>query len=615
MFQIRIILYVIFLIVFASPLFAGTYYVDSNGGSTWANCEHNAAPSGAKSGSNACSVKTANANAVAGDTIYIRGGSYTIDDTFAGANPGINPANSGTAGNPITYIIYGDETALFTGDGTMNRSHAVYIRERSYIRVSGLDFTLCNTFLTIDGRQRQNPFKDVGANYNIIDNCTFRQVRYNDNDGSTAAWRGSTIYHNASHNWVHDCTFQAYGAFTPTQDVGVLFELGLGTTSTDQSNYNTIENNHMYQAGHHVLGINTGRYTVVRNNYTHNEGWYAGPGCEGFENGVCGYRVVSMTGAIEYSGYALLEDNRIAYGAYNGGPHLATGASGSGLTIGTPYNIVRYNEFYANALFGARFGSSLSPQLASYNRVYNNTFYHNGYGADDDYKAIDSYRGGLSFYISNCSAVQGNVVKNNIFYDQWAEKNKKSGTLYYPAIFTVNASVDACNTVENNHVDGATYNKYGTPWTGSADPLFTDPTIDDPSDTSKPDLSLQSGSPCIDTGTYLTQANSSGSSSTSLTVDDARYFQDGSWGSDLARSTLHADWIAIGTLDNIAQISSINYDTNTINLVSPITWDDNAFIWLNRKSDGERVRYGTAPDMGAHEFFYILPPQNLRIVK
>jgi len=78
-------------------------------------------------------------------------------------------------------------------------------------------------------------------------------------------------------------------------------------------------------------------------------------------------------------------------------------------------------------------------------------------------------------------------------------------------------------------------------------------------------------------------------------------FQDGTWGSDLARGvTLFPDWIAIGTVGNVVQISSINYDTNVITLASPMTWSDKAPIWLYKNSSGVRVLYGTAPDIGAH---------------
>jgi hypothetical protein len=64
--------------------------------------------------------------------------------------------------------------------------------------------------------------------------------------------------------------------------------------------------------------------------------------------------------------------------------------------------------------------------------------------------------------------------------------------------------------------------------------------------------------------------------------------------------TLFPDVIAIGTIGNTVQISSINYSTNTITLATPMTWANGAPIWLYKNSSGQQVLYGTAPDLGAH---------------
>ena len=147
----------------------------------------------------------------------------------------------------------------------------------------------------------------------------------------------------------------------------------------------------------------------------------------------------------------------------------------------------------------------------------------------------------------------------------------------------------------------AGYDTVSNNWlTASGNPKFANPDISDPTSTTLPDLTLQSSSPAIDGGTYLTQANGSGKSSTTLKVDDALYFQDGTWGSSLAN--MSADYIAIGTVSNTVQISSINYTTNTITLASAKTWADDAKIWLYKKSDGTVVLNGVAPDYGAAEF-------------
>ena len=132
-----------------------------------------------------------------------------------------------------------------------------------------------------------------------------------------------------------------------------------------------------------------------------------------------------------------------------------------------------------------------------------------------------------------------------------------------------------------------------------------------------PNLNLTSSSPAIDQGGALTfVGNSDTGSGTSLIVDDAGYFQDRTWGPSYA--DIEADWIAVGALGNVVQISSINYSTNTITLASSITRNDGDPVWLYKKSDGTQVLYGSAPDAGAYEFsqMEVVPsaPTNLRII-
>jgi hypothetical protein len=161
------------------------------------------------------------------------------------------------------------------------------------------------------------------------------------------------------------------------------------------------------------------------------------------------------------------------------------------------------------------------------------------------------------------------------------------------------------------------------------DPQFTNPDITNVSSKTLPDLSLKASSGAIDGGTYLTTATNAGSNSTTLTVADALYFQDGTWGSDLAKAsaglggTMQADWIAIGSVSNVVQISSVSYGAynnpvGTITLASPMTWNNADHIWLYKKSDGALVLSGAAPDYGASEYVgtkvTVAPPTNLQVV-
>jgi hypothetical protein len=121
------------------------------------------------------------------------------------------------------------------------------------------------------------------------------------------------------------------------------------------------------------------------------------------------------------------------------------------------------------------------------------------------------------------------------------------------------------------------------------------------------DFHLTTGSPAIGAGAPLTTANASGSNSTTLTVADAWFFQDG-WGFPIGTGLGHVspDWIRIGNSTTI-QIApnGINYSTNTITLASPASWNNADPIYLYQDSSGTVVLSGANPDVGALPFISI----------
>ena len=125
---------------------------------------------------------------------------------------------------------------------------------------------------------------------------------------------------------------------------------------------------------------------------------------------------------------------------------------------------------------------------------------------------------------------------------------------------------------------------------------------------SSTDLHLQAGSPARGAGTHLTTvASTDKGSGTSLIVNDAGFFQDGS-------GIVNADWIRVGA-SNTVQIASISYSTNTITLASPITRSPGTPVYLYKASNGAVVLSGAAPDIGAHPYQGAAPttPTNLSI--
>jgi hypothetical protein len=98
-------------------------------------------------------------------------------------------------------------------------------------------------------------------------------------------------------------------------------------------------------------------------------------------------------------------------------------------------------------------------------------------------------------------------------------------------------------------------------------------------------FSLNSTSPCIDAGDWLTYTNGTGTG-TIVTLDNARYFYDGY---DLT----DGDIIQVGTDKNL-KIMEVNYNTKQITVNRSFTWADNDHVSFTYSN--------SAPDIGALEY-------------
>ena len=617
------------LFVLPGSAIAGTYWVSPAGQATWADCQTKAPLDGAA----ACSLATANNNAVAGDTIYLRGGTYRQTDSSGCGNNyecGIDPRNRGTAEARITYSAYAGETPIITADAGTTLSRGIAIRQGTgrgvgtYIRVTGITFHNLYSWASLYNY----------ANNNEIDHCTFSSDTGADFGGgaglliNSMCQGGSSWQCYSKHNWIHHNTFlRVHGSGTqPCHEGADMIRIGQAysssadnTSTSEQSDYNTVEYNLIAYAGHAVMDT-YGGYNVVRGNVMHNEGWipdYSGGGCSfpPMPNGKYGHRGLQTTEDFGRSTQnVLVEGNRFGFSSAN--PNNPGDAN---YVISSPTTIVRYNYSFGGhqSGIGTKYAaySAGADALASRGRggtgplkvrIYNNTTFWNGH----TYPYMKSAQPGCSTCpgklagINVDSGARDIVVKNNIAY------NNYSHTLYGADI-----TVDSGRNPSDYPSVVTSVRNWQTP---NGDPKFTNPDLRDPTSVTLPDLTLQPSSPAIDGGVHLTLARGSGSNSTTLVVDDAMYFQDGTWGSDLARgNTFFPDWIAVGSTANVVQIDRIDYSTNTLILASPISWSDKAPIWLYRKSDGRVVLAGSGPDFGANEFGVgaPLPPGSPRIIR
>ena len=604
---------VIMLFAVALPSMAAVHWVSPTGTAAWGNCVGTTALSGTA----ACSLATANSSAAAGDTVYLRGGTYNL-----GGGSGIQPTHSGSSPSAmITFQAYTGETPTLTGG-----SDPFWLSGVSYISIKGI--TVSGSFASTWGRI------DNGGNHNEIAFSTFISTS---GGGPTMLITGASNQKWATHNWIHDNHFSVSGQANGdagkgcTDGGGDVLNIGVSqgayNNSADNDNNNTVENN-FFEHAPHANWDNYGMYSVFRNNIVHNEPW--SPGCPSYTNsptytntaynGMFAHRNFQITEDYNRTGtFVLVEGNRSGYAGVNNANDGADGFS-----LAAPQNLVRYNFFFAAMNPGLMFkyywsaGPNSGGHGGTYNRVYNNTFYSNGngypWGHTCGLSTCPWPQGNISLY-SGASG-EGNVLKNNLMYLSTAYTYWKSDVMDKGS--PSNGWSEITGGVANNWCTGTQTSTGGAPGGGSGctaygDPKFTNPDISNPASKTLPDLSLQASSPAIDGGTNLTTATNSGSNSTTLTVADALYFQDGTWGSDLAKvsaglgGTMQADWIAIGSVKNVVQIASITYGaynnpTGTIKLASPMTWNSGDRIWLYKKSDGAVVLAGAAPDYGASEY-------------
>lgn len=457
-----------------------------------------------------CTVAKANATLVAGDTVYLRAGTY--------AGETIQPENSGASdAERIAYAAYGDEVVTFTGS-----VYCVRLQGRSYVTIRGLRFIDCERNLYVQGSHH------VHVGY-----CSF------ENPGGPTTWAGSRIYEGSTDNRIHDCVFARYGSESGSEgawdDNACVLDIG-NDNVVDESDRNLVVRNTFAYGGHHILGVYSNR-NVVRGNTFHNEEWYE---CHRtVTGGRCGNRnVILNTSFPDRNVRNVIDRNRIAF---SGLP--ADNDSSTGLSVRTRDNIIRRNAFYHNDASGLGLSADGGNHNdASGNHIYANVFLHNGYPVGDDWSPLQC---GLMLarWVDDAghNPMVGVAIKNNVFHDN------QTYAIYY---YYVN---EAEQFVGGN-------------WEEGGDPGFVAAEgVPDPSDFGFYDFHLRAGSPCIDAGEFLTRTTNAGTGATVLAVEDSGYFSDG-------EGLVAGDLIQLEGQDRAVRVAAVDHAARTLTLAEPLTW-------------------------------------------
>lgn len=322
-----------------------------------------------------------------------------------------------------------------------------------------------------------------------------------------------------------------------------------------------------------------GNHNVVRNNSMHDS---LASEC-GSNSGNCHIDAIESEPVLRTQ-YNLYEGNTLTnnVGA-NGHGYLTQGDACSG----NCFNLIfRFNvgaHVGAGGIIDDNAASAVNPGYFNV-KSYNNTWV--------DFMNTGSTYGSQNTFSHNST---GGSQINELFYYPFAitDSNAYSTDSSTVGTFSVRNNLAWCTSGSCSGLHGKTYGSgsfTGDPGNVIANPQFSNYAAND--------FHLTAGSPAIATGSYLTTANGSGSTSTTLIVNDASYFQDGTQG----LTGVQADCISVTTAANPVCITAVNYSTNTLTLASAMTWSSGASIYLRSKSDGAIILNAAGPDIGAYQF-------------
>jgi hypothetical protein len=345
--------------------------------------------------------------------------------------------------------------------------------------------------------------------------------------------------------------------------------------------YHLIENNDMSHVsdGPYI----TGKHNVLRNNTFHDT---YDTDC-GSNSGNCHVDFMqadaSVVGGGQPAQYLLIEGNTIRdmVGANQHGIGLFQAEACSGQCFNS---IVRFNtvsHFGSGAIGDDNSGVDPPPQAWINVKAYNNSWID----ANNQVHGVGDGTNGFTH------GSFGGTQINELFYFPFALSDFNPYLCLDTACspFTYRNNLAYCTgspcTIRSHVYGSGAF--VDDPGNIKADPQFVNYAGND--------FRLAAGSPAIAAGSYLTTVASGDSGSgTSLILDDAGFFQDGS-----GLTGVNADCISVTTVGNHVCITAVNYSTNTVTLASSITRSVGASVWLYSDSSARQVLIGVAPNIGA----------------
>jgi len=544
-------------------------------------------------------IAKANQELRAGNTVYIRGGTY--DEV-------IEPYNSGTAANYITYTNYENEEVIIRGEPgekqiiVLGYSFNGPTGGNSYIHINGI--ILHHGPDPTDKRFPWILINGSGSVHNIIRNC--RIVR----DGDPLQGYG---------NGYRDFGIIVDGAKYTVLENNYIRGVQFGIHVKERSQFTRIQSNYITETGQSAIDIGSSygimQGTLIEGNVLERSAMEDGIqfepnyGSPNIISDISNLGTIIRNNVIRYNAenaidlkgtaHVVIEGNVIYgtigsnNGSYEGWNRNSHSTIMRGSSTSTRDVIIRNNVLYDNAN---------GIELYQGYKVYNNTLVANNrdYTGSNSSWTNSSKPAFWGVYHKLGGAITGMAVKNNIIIGHnTAEVDMRlnqssahididynaygglNADLHIPTGFTMYALADWQRALQS--APGFVGNDAHSIFV--SDPRFVNVPANPTGEHEQYDFRLSSVSPVIDRGGKLTIVVGSGSSR-QIAVEDAGYFMDGF-------GVVTGDTVLIGT--NIAVgIVSVDYSNNVITINTDITWKDGDAVSLPFN--------GSAPDIGANEF-------------
>ena len=492
----------------------------------------------------------------AGTTIYFLPGVIQTQDA-AFESTSLNLVNAyGTSNAPIVVAPYNGATVIFTNSGPNNNQ--LNMDACAWVKIYGLQFT----------NGHRTPILQNCTNCEIVSNFFGQTI---DTSGLGPLTGPFTVYNNCVSNWIHNNVSGPSVVFWNSNGDAGEHGAVLGTyfSSQDNSYGNIIESNTFFGGGHDTLAV-YGQSNLVQYNLTYSVPQWSFSQI-GYLFGSRGFDIGGGNGVGN-----IVQYNDVDYCGQDCDQPGAITIDNGGLTL------LRFNRIAGAAGNAIQVYGKGGTGPAGSNYILNNSAMLNSYNVSwTTSGALTNISYPTWQHPIGFASTSNNMVVNNLLY--WNFVNTWT--------FNEGASVDVQVCLNNlTNVDPLFTDTNSSLYVLHAAPPFT-----------PPDFHLLPGSPAIAAGTWPTAITSASGSGTSFTVSDSHWFFAGQ---SAAWRTVFGDTIQLQGQTVTAVITSIS--GNTITVATPLSWTN---------GQGVAMAYpGSAPDVGAFEYYPLAAPTDLRII-